>query len=862
MKNTLLFFALILATMNVWGQEDHPLLDKVAGHLETYRQAFPLEKVYVQTDKEVYAPGAILWFSALVVDPSGDQPSGNSPEITVNLYDASGNFITGDQFRVASGLGEGDLHIPGELPLGRYYLAAYTPLQIHPGNVFVKPLIIDRSYESDALVTFVSPGKIYMPGKEAGIDLKVTDYSGLGADKFQMLYEVHHGDKKLSDGKVRSVRGEAAILFPMPAVTGTQPVEVVVSHPKDLWSKKLTLLSGNDEIQVTFYPEGGSLIGTVPQKIGYYATAREGVPVNLDADIVNSRGEVMAKTKTFAPGYGLFPFKGATGEKYQLQITSEYGKGQRFDLPGVREAGVALVVQKSEPGLLTADLLMAAVTTPRKLAVAATRGAALLWAADLEMAATSRIRIPTSELGSGLIQLTVFDDAAQPLSSRLVYLPGKNNLTVRVSGVPSDDNKVKISVETLDENLKPVDARVILSVADQMRTLPPVHHLTSFLALESDLRNPSGLDPDPATLRQQGVGLDFILIANEQRCFSWERVLKASADDSGNPLNSMGISGRVTDKKGTVVPGAKISVMSLRDMQVYSATADNEGRFAFPSLQPVHSSDFTFTATDAKGKGNYLVQLDPTFAEKVGDKVRALDYAWQEREAPREPLAAYLSANPALLSPQPAIRPIAAGGNGVKNESYKNLLQTSTSLLEVIKSMRPFNLMNGQIVFPGTINSINFQSGALIVIDGQKMGTQADVLNSISPYDVDKINISLDPIDIQRYTGLNNVGLIEITTKHGEIPTVPAAAAAGQKVQYSNGYRVPRHFLTTDALENQSGKDLRTTLFWDPALKTGPTGVQVFTVPLSDIRSGFVIRAEAFTPHLVTGAAEAEFRVD
>ena len=81
-------------------------------------------------------------------------------------------------------------------------------------------------------------------------------------------------------------------------------------------------------------------------------------------------------------------------------------------------------------------------------------------------------------------------------------------------------------------------------------------------------------------------------------------------------------------------------------------------------------------------------------------------------------------------------------------------------------------------------------------------------------------------------------------------------------MQYSNGYRVPRHFLTTDALENQSGKDLRTTLFWDPALKTGPTGVQVFTVPLSDIRSGFVIRAEAFTPHLVTGAAEAEFRVD
>lgn len=142
------------------------------------------------------------------------------------------------------------------------------------------------------------------------------------------------------------------------------------------------------------------------------------------------------------------------------------------------------------------------------------------------------------------------------------------------------------------------------------------------------------------------------------------------------------------------------------------------------------------------------------------------------------------------------------------------------------------------------------------------MGTQADVLNSLSPFDVDKINISLDPIDIQKYTGLNNVGLIEITTKRGNSGVAsPQQLPAVPEVTYSNGYRVPRDFLTTDALENQSGKDLRTTLYWDPSLKTGNQGARVFSVPLSEVRSGFVIRAEGFTGEMTTGSADSEFQV-
>lgn len=854
----LLVMAILLATMTLRGQEDNRVLDGISGKLKEFREAFPLEKVTLQTDKEVYSPGAIVWFTTMVTDRSANLPSRHSPEITVNLYDASGNVITGDRYLLSDGRSDGDLLLPDELPLGRYYLAAYTPLQANPENVFIKPLIVDRFYESDALVTYADPSAIYAAGREAAIILNVNDYSGNPADRFQLLYELRQGGKKLADGKVRSDKGKAVITVMMPPKTGSIPVELLISHPKNLWTRKLTLLTDSDEIQLTFYPEGGHLTGTTPQKMGFYATARDGVPVELDGDVVDSGGEIIARAKSFAPGYGLFPFKGTAGGKYHLVVTSEYGKGQRFALPDTEEDQLALMVQKIDSAWVTADLITAPVTTPRKLAVTATRGAMLLWAANIEVSSTARIKIPVGQLENGLIQLSVFDASAKPLSSRLVYIAQQKKLSVKIDAERSGEDHVKITVLTTDENRQPVDARVILSVADKMRRILPPHALSSYYDLNNELRNPAPpLVVNTADLSLSGVGLDYTLICNELRCFSWDKVLSVNELQEKNLLNSMGVSGRVTDKKGNALSGAKVSIMDLRDMQLFSAVAGDDGRFEIPAIQPADISDFNISATDAHGKGNFQVTLDPLFAEKVGLKVSALDHACQGIDAPRENIAAYLSANPGLLAPQPSIRPMAAGGS-TREPSYKRLLQNSTSLLEVIKSMRPFTLMNGQIVFPGTMNSINNQTGALIVIDGQKMGTQVDILNSISTFDVDKINISTDPMDIQKYTGLNNVGVIEITTRRGEMES-SAEGTPVQEVIHSEGYRVPRNFLTTDALESGGDQDLRTTLYWDTALRTGTTGTKVFSVPLSDIRSGYVIRAEAVTGEMVTGTAVWEF---
>lgn len=836
MKKTRLVLVILFLSMAGTGQETK-LLDQISRNLPEYGDAFSFDQIRIFTDKEIYAPGEILWFSGYVADRSENQLTQKIPEISVNLYDAAGKMILGDRFPVTDGMVRGDLLLPAELPLGRYYLAAYTPLLANPGHAFSLPLVVDRFYESDATVSLAQPDKVYKPGGQENIELKIADFSGSPVDKFLLHYEIRHGSKILDAGKVRSSGGKAVIGMRMPEKTGRVPLELMVSHPRNLWTKKFALRHGADEIQVTFFPEGGNVISGVPQKIGYYATIWENVPVDLEGDILNSSGEIVSRTKSFIPGFGIFPCQSMPGEQFRLVVTGDYGKGQTFSIPAAEGGRYALTVPKTDGEFITADILTDN-HNQQKMAITATRGTLLLWAAEAEVSPVTRIRIPVREVGPGIVLLSLFDEAGKAASSRLIALPAAKTPEIEVTAALQEEGKVKITVSSRDENGHPFPARVILTVADQRRYTHKEGTLENSLNFQGVLENlPLGNPPTG------GSALDFMLLSNRLVGFDWEKIVHFREGVSGEvPLNSFGIGGIVTDRKGVPVPGARVSLMDTRNMQLYSATAGQDGRFHIPSVQINDMHDFRISATSGNGRGNLQVNTDPTFADKVGEEIRKLDFRFISMEAPRHNIAGYLASNPDLLAEQPSVKPLAAGNKTQRDESYKNLLQTATNLMDVIKAMKPFTLINGQIVFPGTVNSINAQSGALIVLDGQKLGTQADVLNSISPFDVDKINISLDPMDIQRYTGFNNVGIIEITTLKGSFKAPDSPLAVTNESLYNDGLRIPRNFLTADAVRGQKGKDLRTTLYWDPDLETGPRGMAAFSIPLSEISSGFVIR--------------------
>ena len=844
MKKVLLV-ALALIMLNTSAQEARNILDRISAALPVYFDANPIEKVYVHTDKEVYAPGEIIWFGAWITDRASFDFGNLSPDVNVNIYNADGQFITGDKFLISGGRVNGDMKLPAVLSTGRYYLTASTPLQLKPEEAFIKPIIIEQAYEQEAQVVLTRPEIVYPAGAEVNIDLMVKDHTGQPVDRYNFDYSVVHGSQSLASGKARSSGGAAQIMVKIPEDTGIEPVVLTLSHPRNLWSEKHNLLTEADKLEIKFYPEGGNLIYNIPVRMGFYVTTQGKRPVDIEADILDAAGQIVGKTTTFLPGFGFFPFRAEPGKKYSLVVTGSYGKGQRFELPMQNTGKVALSVTRALDGFLNADIV-APDEKPRQLAVAVTENFNMIWAANFEVTKSARVRIPTVDFDAGIQLITVFDQDGSVLASRMIYTPEKNRINLQVSSEVVD-KQVKITVQSKDSEGKPALLNPMVSVADKSRTTANMNTFESYFPFAGELKNPIA---HPAGLfgteSNVATAIDYILIANELKCFSWDNILNHEKGEATSFLERKGIRGQVVTRRGDPVGSAKISLINSRDMLMYSATADDQGNFIFPSLNPVDLSDYTITATDERGRGVLSVRLESSFSDQIGTAIKKWDPLYYSFNKFSSLPPEYYLANPDFIVKVPAIvrTPSATTTGKPRSDSYKSLLQSATSLLEVIKMMKPYQLMGGQIVFFGTQNSFNHQSGALIVVDGQKMGTSADILNMIPPNDVGSINISLDPMDIQKYTGLNNVGVIEINTKKGDYNIVPAAQLPTPEIIYQDGYRVPRIFLSTDGISYGSGKDLRTTLFWNPKLELNRDGIAIFAIPLSEVNTEYLITVE------------------
>jgi hypothetical protein len=174
--------------------------------------------------------------------------------------------------------------------------------------------------------------------------------------------------------------------------------------------------------------------------------------------------------------------------------------------------------------------------------------------------------------------------------------------------------------------------------------------------------------------------------------------------------------------------------------------------------------------------------------------------------------------------------------------------------------MRPYNIINGGIVFYGLQNSIYFQDGALIVLDNQKLGTKANLLDDISPFTIESIRISSLPIDIHEFTAFNNVGIIVMKTKTGEEEQKEKDKKIfDDKDQKDSVFISPKYKKSKKF--NRIRKDYRTTLYWNPNIQTDQKGLAIVSFYNSDLRTTIQVTAEGMTAAGQTGTAKIVYKV-
>jgi len=856
-KRLTLTILLISSSSFIFSQEND-FITRLKTNLLLYRTQKVDQAIVLQTDKTLYRPGETIWMKAYVTDAMTHILSLNSLELSVQLTDNKGLVIAEGKYPLKNGVVDCSFSTPADLQSDIYHLIAYTPEMESVGiqTVFRKEIFISRPERLDMIphLEYVKP--FFAPERKESAVFSLKDFNGkmLPGKKFD--YQIIKEDRELLSGKGKTgTTGTGEVVFLTPSAKNESPVMVSVdiTSGNDRLNFVTKIPLASERINITFFPDGGKLVPGIPQMVVFEAKDQLGRPISLKADVLDEQGKQLAVTATIQPGLGVFSLLNIDNKKLTFKITSDIGNNQETLLPSQTLGSMSITVKKNDGKNLSLLLGRSPKSELSKFVIVAVGNGEMIWASDFELEQAGVLSVPLENFRSDIAAIAVFTETGVLVSQRLVYV-GKNP-RVNVSLSPSkssfkksEEGQIKLKVTGLDG--KPVKAEFAVSMADKFAFPGSVSDVAS---LNYGLDRPAGfIEPIEKMNR---VLVDYMLAANAMKGFDWNQISAIDPTKTQNiRMSSTRVTGRVVDSKELPVPNALVSLTSP-SLQQFNARSDQHGEFVINLPLSVEKKNLSASATDGSGKGNYHVILNKSFKDELANSFNNTSVnEWKILE--QLYVSNYFKENPDYFKPIPASK-VKSGEKKVREPYWKKNLSTATNLLDIIKTIRPYELMGGsKIVFRGQ-NSFNFQDGAMIVIDNQKMGTDASILSSVNIHDVDDIEIFTNPVDMSRYTSLNSVGVIVITTKRGgsdKETNETEDAVDSQKESLQKQFK-------PEFIGNEK-YDLKTTLQWIPVLFTDENGEAIIPFKAGGVKSTFIVEIAGFTDQGLWIGNQTEIKVE
>lgn len=150
----------------------------------------PIEKVYLQFDRENYFSGQTIWFKGYFTN--GFVPSANSSTLYVELLDDQSSVLIRNIFPAYLGSVVGQIDLSESLPAGNYQIRAYSPVMLNQSAfIFNKGITVfgaknKKPIKENKILTnqirFFPEGGNFITGKLNKIAFKATDKNGMPMD--------------------------------------------------------------------------------------------------------------------------------------------------------------------------------------------------------------------------------------------------------------------------------------------------------------------------------------------------------------------------------------------------------------------------------------------------------------------------------------------------------------------------------------------------------------------------------------------------------------------------------------------------------------------------------------------------------
>ncbi len=221
---------------------------------------------------------------------------------------------------------------------------------------------------------------------------------------------------------------------------------------------------------LSYYPEGGSLVESMPGQIGISARDQFGNGLNVRGRILDENGRSMATINNEFNGLGSIFISPKSNVGYRTLIMSD--EVGRVAFPEIKKAGYAIMVNNLKPN--TIDLVIRG--TPnlegRKFYILVLSSGILFERrVGIITRGMFRAEIPKSNLPGGMAQILLADDRGAIRCKRLVFINQPEEASVKYYLAKKDfrqREKIDMVLEFDDENGKPLaNANFSISVLDK-----------------------------------------------------------------------------------------------------------------------------------------------------------------------------------------------------------------------------------------------------------------------------------------------------------------------------------------------------------------------------------------------------------
>lgn len=595
------------------------------------------------------------------------------------------------------------------------------------------------------------------------------------------------------------------------------------------------------ERTVTFYPEGGRMIAGVPSKVVVMAnTSGQG-------QLVDDTGKAITAVEIGDAQTGLFVFTPEAGRGYSLELN-----GEHFPLPQPATDGVGLLVTPSE----NRSSVRTVVSVPpgsrftgATVQIMLTMYGRVHFAKDIQLSDKNfgMVVIPQTQLPPGVANIFVFSKDNELLASRMfiVTTPMQTRVTITPEKQKvSPREKIQLEIGITDESGLMVQGEMaVTAINEKLFESAGAPALTDDMLLDK-VPFVRKVSIDRSKKNWYGL-LDQQLVAAKSNDLMW--LDPAFQNNNPSYMNTwLYARGRVFDVTNAALPDSTIIYLYLqRHPMAYEVRVKNGFVDAYFPMDFWGQDEFFYHAI-AKGKDVPTLRLqwmndtltfmrssaatvttepDPYATFRNQKSIVDRSYSFFRGKGPDvEELQVDLNA---------AIEDEIMGIDiEVKLDDYIAFNSMDEVIREIIPALIHRKAGNRSIVRVGLMSpNVPASGNPLYVIDGV-MTMNTDFFMNLDPKNVHSIKVVNTQSKLKQMGALGRNGIVLVTSKKVEMDKVKAGSNMVSLMGLSKAvnFRNVRHPQT----KAERMPDFRSTIFWDPSVKTDQNGKALVSFEASD----------------------------